>query len=318
VCVLRGFLSLTGYYRKFIRDYAVVARPLTQLLKREAFCWPGEAKAVFVALKQALTTGPALQLLDFDAPFIVNCDASGSSFGIVLDQYGEPITFYSRPVAPQHAKLAAYERKLISLVKAVRHWRPYLWACPFVVRTDHYSLKFLLHQHLCTIPQHTWVSKLFGYDFGVEFSSVKTNTVVDALLRHDEEIVAAHAISSLAFNCFDKFRYEAKHLADIITAKEKIAQGEASAAWSIVDGFVLHDRCIFVTTASAFGPSSSLRRTARAMKASRRPCNASGPPSIPERPALCASTSRGVRSASETRQSISILPVCCTRWRSRA
>jgi hypothetical protein len=154
VRALRGFLGLTGYYRKFIRDYGTVAWPLTQLLKREAFSWSADATSAFQALKHAVTSGSTLQLPDFDAPFIVNCDASGSGFGAVLHQEGGPIAFYSRPVAPQHAKLAAYERELIGLVKAVRHWRPYLWGRPFVVRTDHYSLKFLLDQRLSTIPQH--------------------------------------------------------------------------------------------------------------------------------------------------------------------
>lgn len=96
-----------------------------------------------------------LQLLDFEQRFVVNCDASASGFGTVLHQDGGPIAFYSRAVAPQHAKLAAYERELIGLVKAVRHWRPYRWARSFVIRTDHYSLKFLLDQRLSTIPQHT-------------------------------------------------------------------------------------------------------------------------------------------------------------------
>jgi hypothetical protein len=129
-----------------------VARPLTQLLKREAFSWSLAADDAFQALKHALTPGPTLQLPDFAKPFIVNCDASGSGFVAVLHQDGGPIAFYSRPVVPQLAKLAAYECELIGLVKAVRHWRPYLWGRPFVVRTDHYSLKFLLNQRLSTIP----------------------------------------------------------------------------------------------------------------------------------------------------------------------
>jgi hypothetical protein len=167
---LRGFLGLVGYYRKFIRDYGSIAGPLTQLLKKEAFVWSPEATATFSTLKQVLTTAPVLQLPNFDKPFIVNCDASGTVFGVVLHQEVGPIAFYSQPVAPQHSKLAAYERELIGLVKAVRHWRPYLWSWSFVVRTDHYALKFLLDQRISTIPQHTWVSKLFGYDFMVEFN----------------------------------------------------------------------------------------------------------------------------------------------------
>jgi hypothetical protein len=89
--------------------------------------------------------------------------------------------FYRRSVAPQHSKLAAYEHELIGLIKAVRHWRPYLWTCSFIIRTDHYALKFLLNQRLSMIPQHRWVSKLFGYDFSIKFNPGKTNMVADAL-----------------------------------------------------------------------------------------------------------------------------------------
>jgi hypothetical protein len=84
-------------------------------------------------------------------------------------------------------KIAAYERELIGLVQAVRHWRPYLWGRPFVVRTDHYALKFMLDQRLSTIPQHHWISKLFGFDFRVEYRPGRLNTVADALSRRDAE-----------------------------------------------------------------------------------------------------------------------------------
>jgi hypothetical protein len=65
------------------------------------------------------------------------------------------IAFFSRQIAPQHTKLAAYERELIGSVQAVRHWRAYLWGTTFMVKMDHYSLKFLLNQCLVTIP-HQW------------------------------------------------------------------------------------------------------------------------------------------------------------------
>ena len=166
---LRGFLGLTGYYRKFIAGYGGVAAPLTALLKREAFKWNDDAEAAFIQLKQSLMTAPLLQMSDFTKKFVVDCDASGTGFGAVLHQGDGAIAFFSRPVALHHQQLPAYERELIGLVKAVRHWRPYLWGRSFTVRTDHYSLKFLLDQRLSTIPQHTWVSKLFGYDLSVEY-----------------------------------------------------------------------------------------------------------------------------------------------------
>ncbi|XP_071678240.1 uncharacterized protein [Lolium perenne] len=184
---LRGFLGLAGYYRKFIRDFGLIASPLTRLLRHEAFAWDDEATAAFEALKGALTTGPVLQMPDFDRPFIVDCDASGAGFGAVLHQGDGPLAYFSRPFAARHLKLAAYEQELIGLVQAVRHWRPYLWGRSFRVCTDHYSLKFLLDQRLSTVPQHQWISKLFGFDFTVEYRSGRLNTVADALSRRDAD-----------------------------------------------------------------------------------------------------------------------------------
>jgi len=91
---------------------------------------------------------------DFERQFLVDYDASGTGFGAVLHQGSGPLAFFSRPFATCHVKLAAYERELIGLVQAVRHWRPYLWGRRFLIRTDHYSLKYLLDQRLSTIPQH--------------------------------------------------------------------------------------------------------------------------------------------------------------------
>lgn len=102
-------------------------------------------------------------------------------FGVVLHQEGGQLTFLSRQIAPRHCALAAYERELIDLVQAVRHWWPYLWGQLFTVRTDHYSLKFLLDQWLTTILQHHWVGKLLSFDFTVEYKPGSTNIVPDAL-----------------------------------------------------------------------------------------------------------------------------------------
>lgn len=121
---LRGFLGLAGYYRKFIHDFGIIAAPLTRLLRRDAFAWDDEADAAFQALQGALTTGPVLQMPEFSKDFVVNSDASGAGFGAMLHQGAGPLAFFSRPFAARHLKLAAYERELIGLVQAVRHWRP--------------------------------------------------------------------------------------------------------------------------------------------------------------------------------------------------
>ena len=118
---VRGFLGLAGYYRKFVKDFGAIAAPLTALLKKEGFTWNEAAAAAFVALKTAITTAPVLALPDFEQPFIVECDASTHGFGAVLLQDQHPIAFFSRPAAPRHQSLAAYEREQIGFVLAIHH-----------------------------------------------------------------------------------------------------------------------------------------------------------------------------------------------------
>jgi len=81
VRALRGILGLAGYYRCFIKDYGLIAAPLTRLLKKEGFLWDEAALSAFRALQTALSTAPVLHLPDFSTPFVVECDASGSGFG---------------------------------------------------------------------------------------------------------------------------------------------------------------------------------------------------------------------------------------------
>jgi hypothetical protein len=305
---LRGFLGLAGYYRRFIKNFGTLAAPLTQLLRKEGFQWTEAATLAFAALKDALSTAPVLHLPDFDSPFVVDCDASGTGFGAVLHQGAGPLAFYSKPFAARHLKIAAYERELIGLVQAVRHWRPYLWGRRFVVRTDHYALKYMLDQRLSTVPQHQWVSKLFGFDFAVEYRPGRLNTVADALSRREQDDPKLAALSGPTFALYDDLRAELQQDDALRHLRERswrlmVRRG----AWQMASSSVAAG-CSCRPPPEPWPPSSSWR-TPPATRAPRRRYNASAATSSSTTMcASCASSSAPARHVSATRRGRSTRP----------
>ena len=141
------------------------------------------------------------------------------------------------------------------MVQVVRHWRPYLWGRSFRIRTDHYSLKFLLDQRLSTVPQHKWISKLFGFDFTVEHHPGRLNTVADALSRHDADHDAAVDDAEGAALCirlgptfalFADIRRATAAAPDAQLLRQRLDARYLEEPWRLADGLLLHERRIFV------------------------------------------------------------------------
>ncbi|KAJ4812719.1 polyprotein [Rhynchospora pubera] len=180
---LRGFLGLTGYYRKFIKDYGTISKPLTDLTKKNAFYWSDKSQIAFDQLKKAMTVAPVLTLPDYSQQFTIETDASALGIGAVLMQNHKPIAFLSKSLGVKSQALSTYEKELLALLTAVKKWRHYLMANPFVIRTDQISLKHLLEQKVTTALQHKGLCTLLGLNYTIEYKRGKENKVADALSR---------------------------------------------------------------------------------------------------------------------------------------
>lgn len=137
---LRGFLGLTGYYRKFIPHYGIIAKPLTQQLTKKGFAWTEQVQLAFDTLKKVMVTTPVLALPNFNKPFSIEKDACNTGIGAVLVQDGHPITYYSKALGVRNQKISTNEKEFMAVMMAVDKWRSYLQRGPFTIVTDHKSL----------------------------------------------------------------------------------------------------------------------------------------------------------------------------------
>ncbi|WVZ81719.1 hypothetical protein U9M48_029063 [Paspalum notatum var. saurae] len=179
-----SFLGLAGYYRRFIKDFSKIAKPMTTLTQKNAkFAWSSKCEEAFGTLKKLLTSAPVLAQPDITKPFDVYCDASNSGLGCVLMQEGRVIAYASCQLRKHEVNYPTHDLELLAVVYALKKWRHYLLGNTCHIYTDHKSLKYIFTQPELNMRQRRWLELIKDYDLEVHYHPGKANVVADALSR---------------------------------------------------------------------------------------------------------------------------------------
>ena len=186
---LQQFLGLASYYRRFVKNFAAIAKPLYQLTEKTArFTWTDKAQAAFEELRQHLVTAPTLIFPDYQRQFILDTDSSDVGIGAVHSQGHEDgfervVAYASRTLSRPERRYCVTRRELLAVVTFIQHFRPYLLGREFLLRTDHGSLTWLTNFKEPEGQLARWLECLQEFSFEIVHRSGKKHTNADALSR---------------------------------------------------------------------------------------------------------------------------------------
>ena len=146
----QAFLGFCNFYRRFIRDFSKIVRPMAKLTCKDApFHWSTECQQAFDTLKQALMTAPVLRRFDRTKEAILETDSSDFVNGGILSQYDDqgllhPVAFYNKNLSPAECNYQIYDKELLAIIRCLEHWRPELECTeiPVKIFTDHKGLMY--------------------------------------------------------------------------------------------------------------------------------------------------------------------------------
>lgn len=185
---VKSFLGLVGYYRRFIDNFATIAKPLTQLLRKNVpFNWSTKCQEAFDKLKEILVSPTILQYPDFEKEFIITTDSSGYAISAILSQ-GEigkdlPVAYASRTMNDAETRYSTSEQEMLAVVWGVQQYRPYVWGRKFKIVTDHRALMWIFSVKDPTSRLFRWKIRLAEYHYEVIHKKGKMNSNADALSR---------------------------------------------------------------------------------------------------------------------------------------
>ena len=185
---VQQFLSLASYYRKFIQNFASIARPLQNLTEHgRTFMWTTECATSFAVLKQRLITAPILAFSDCSKPFLLDTYASHDGIGAVLSQVYEGtervVAYASRSLTKAERKYCMTRKELLAVIVFIKQFRPYLLGQSFKLRTDHGSLTWLQNFKDPCGQLARWLEQLQEFNFEIVHRRGIKHQNADALSR---------------------------------------------------------------------------------------------------------------------------------------
>ena len=206
---VRSFIGLAGYYRRFVKDFAKLAGPLTRLTRKtEKFTWTDKCEESFQELKKRLVSAPVLALPDGRGNFVIYSDASHKGLGCVLMQHGKVIAYASRQLKEYEVRYPTHHLELAAIVFALKMWRHYLYGEKCEIYTDHKSLKYIFTQKELNMRQRRCLELIKDYDCEILYHPGKANVVADALSR--KERLKMLTSSEELIRDFEKLEIEVK------------------------------------------------------------------------------------------------------------
>lgn len=191
---VRSFLGFANFYRRFIRNFSDLTRPLTALTQKgREFEWTTQCEEAFSQLKRMFTTAPILTQFDPDRDTVVEADSSGWATGGVLSQYDDdgvlrPCAYFSRKNSPAECNYQIHDKELLAIINALKEWESELIAVPnFQILTDHRNLRYFTTIKRLNERQMRWADILSRYDFTLHYRPGKLASRPDALSRRDQD-----------------------------------------------------------------------------------------------------------------------------------
>ncbi|CAK1581582.1 unnamed protein product [Parnassius mnemosyne] len=201
---LQSFLGLSGYFRKFIKNYSIIAKPLTNLLKKNVeFNFEEECEMAFNELKRILCSSPVLRIYDPDLTTELHTDASAEGYGAVLlqksptDNQMHPVYYMSKKTTPAERKYHSYYLEILAIVEAVKKFRVYLLGIRFKIVTDCSALTKTLQKKDLPPRVARWALLLEEYNYEIEHRSGSRLKHADALSRNPVCLILTEAAARL-------------------------------------------------------------------------------------------------------------------------